>query len=280
MLTGSCWMIDTTKARKSMEIIINQSSPTFRIFSLGNLRWTSVGKFLTERSSMDFFANFRIFLWAIFDGHRLGNVSRSDLRWTSSPTSEFFLWAILDGHRLGNFSRSDLRWTSSPTSEFFSGQPSTDIGLEITRGAIFDGLLWAIFDGRWLGDIFSLSDPRAPRGEVCKRYLIFISLTDPAGSKCRRIESISISITGVLAYHWCKRQASQVGSRQYSQQDLQQGDHFPQGGSKYNLLHLPCFARPHALICCACDPFWLYCAACCCRSARRSDSRGTYKGEI
>ena len=41
-------------------------------FYLDNLRRTSVGKFVAERSSMDFFAHFRIFLRAILDGRLVG----------------------------------------------------------------------------------------------------------------------------------------------------------------------------------------------------------------
>ena len=160
---------------------------------------------------MDFFAHFRIFLWVIFDGHRLGNVSRSDLRWTSSPTSEFFLWAILDGHRLGNV------FAERSSMDFFAN---------------FRIFLWAIFDAHQLRN-FSRSDLRWTSSPTFEFFFF----------ECIRIESISTSTIDAPAYHWCKRQASQVGSRRYSQQDLPQEHHFPQGGSKYNLLHLPCFAR-------------------------------------
>ena len=97
---------------------------------------------------------------------------------------------------VGRFFRGAIfRWMYSPTSEFFFWQSLTHMSCEI----------------------FSWSDPRAPRGEVFKSYLLLYHwLSDLAGSKCRRIEGISV--TDVLAYHWCTRQAkpSQVGSRQYS----------------------------------------------------------------
>ena len=62
---------------------------------------------------MDFFAHFRIFIWAIFDGRLVG---------------KYFRGAIFDGllRQLPNFSLGNLRRTS--VGNFF-------------RGAILDGLL-------------------------------------------------------------------------------------------------------------------------------------------
>ena len=124
---------------------------------------------------MDFFTNFRILLWAIFDAHQLGNFSRSDLRWTSSPTSEFFFgrpltdisWesfrgAILDGllRQLPDSSLGDLRRTS--VGKFFSERSSMDFF------ANFRTLLWATFGAHQLGN-FSRSEFRltsSPNSEI------------------------------------------------------------------------------------------------------------------
>ena len=116
--------------------------------SWGNLRRTSVGKFFAERSSMDFFANFRIFLWTIFDAHQLGKFSRSDLRWTSSPTSEFFFGRSL----------TVIGW------EIFSRKRSSMDFL-----ANFRIFLWAIFDGRLVGRYFLRWANLEHQGEQCAR---------------------------------------------------------------------------------------------------------------
>ena len=75
---------------------------------LSNSRRTSIGKFSWSDLRWTSSQTSNFFLSKNLDAHSVGKFSVSDLRWTSSPTSNFFLWAILDAHRLGSFRETIL----------------------------------------------------------------------------------------------------------------------------------------------------------------------------
>ena len=122
-------------------------------FLWSNLRWTSspTSKFFferfsthigweifVERSSMDFFANFKILLWAILDAHRLGK----------------FLGAIFDGllRQLQN-SSSDNSWCTSVGKVSWSDPRAIrrEVLQELTF--LYHWLIWRVRSAVWTGII-------------------------------------------------------------------------------------------------------------------------------